>query len=74
MDFAARGVVKTVVRCEKMEKLPDVSPASSFLDASCLVLLPCCTRVVGQRRADLRVASTGVSRNEGGKVEWTGRH
>ncbi|KAL8971576.1 MAG: hypothetical protein Q9183_000991 [Haloplaca sp. 2 TL-2023] len=25
MDFAARGVVKTVVRCEKMEKLPDDS-------------------------------------------------
>lgn len=56
LDFAARGIVKTHFRTEKMEKLAEVSkqPALTYT-----------------RQFQLTAGNAGVPRDEGWEIDWS---
>ena len=60
LDFAARGIVKTHIRIEKMEKLTEVSDNKPILTFS--------------RQKMLTGGVSGISRDERGEFDWSCGH
>ena len=60
LDFAARGIVKTHIRVEKMEKLTEVSHNKPILTSS--------------RHKSLTGGVSGISRDERGEFDWSCGH